>query len=136
MNFIPQKLFEIRDRSLFISLSKIKIEKAIPSITVSLSIKNLFGLVPHPSRWRPFHSENHKHIPTVIKDLYNLYSNLFKQSLWIVEGIKTMIKNYCESNQEIIANQNLLFIGKNVVEVDSEAYRAIGINPKKVSYLI
>lgn len=135
LGYIPNKLYEIREQSTLISLSKIKIEESIPVIYISMSIKNLFGLIPHPSRWIPFHGENHTPIPEVIYDIYAIYSSLFENNLWITEGIKTMVRNYCEPNQKIVENQNLLFIGTNAKRVDSEACREIGINPDKVPHL-
>ncbi len=134
-SYIPKQLFDIRNSSTLISLSKIKVEESIPVIHISMSIKNLFGLIPHPSRWIPFHGENHETVPEVIKDVYTIYTSLFQKSLWITEGVKTLVRNYCEPNQKIINNQHLLFVGKNGKIVDSEACRAIGINPNEVPHL-
>jgi hypothetical protein len=134
-SYIPKRLYEIRNRSILISLSKIKIEEGIPAIFVSMSVKNLFGLIPHPSRWIPFHEKDHAQIPEVIHDIYTVYTCLFNEALWITEGIKTLARNYCEPNQEIVTNQNLFFVGKDAKKVDSEACEAMGINPQKVPYL-
>lgn len=134
-SYIPKRLFDIRESATLVSLSKIKVEESIPVIYSSMSIKNLFGLIPHPSRWIPFHGENHTTIPEVIKDIYFIFTSLFENNLWITEGIKTLIKNYCEPNQKTIENQNLLFLGKDAVKVDSEACREMGINPKQVPHL-
>ena len=133
--FIPEKLYQIKDQATLISLSKIKIEESIPIILVSLSVKNLFGLLPHPSRYIPYHEEDHTQIPEVIRDLYTLYTCLFDKNLWIAEGIKTLVRNYCEEDQEIVDNQNLLFIGRNGKQVDSEACTEMGIKPEKVKHL-
>lgn len=65
-SYIPQGLFDIRESATLISLSKIKVEESIPIIYISMSIKNLFGLIPHPSRWIPFHGEDHATVPGVI----------------------------------------------------------------------
>lgn len=134
-SYIPQKLYQIRKSSTLISLSKIKVEEGIPAIYISMSIKNLFGLIPHPSRWIPFHGEGHELVPEAILDIYTLYTSLFDKTLWITEGIKTLVRNYCESNQKIIKNQNLLFVGQNAKQVDTEACKALGIDPAKVPYL-
>lgn len=134
-SYIPQKLFDIRNSATLISLSKIKVEESIPVIYVSMSVKNLFGLIPHPSRWIPFHGKDHTLVPEVIKDIYKIYISLFDNSLWIAEGIKTLVRNYCEPNQKIVENQNLLFAGKDAVKVDFEACKAVGIDPTKVPHL-
>lgn len=134
-SYIPKQLYDIRNLSTLISLSKIKVEESIPVIMISMSFKNLFGLIPHPSRMIPFHEENHKLVPEAIRDICTIYTSLFDKTLWITEGIKTMVKNYCEPCQRIIKNQNLFFIGKNGKAVDSEACNSLAINPKKVLHL-
>lgn len=133
--YIPQKLVEIKDKSTLISLSKIKIENFLPTIAISMSIKNLFGLIPHPSRYTPFHQDNHKNVPEAIRDIYVVYTSLFKNNLWITEGIKTYVQNYCEPEQVIVKNSNVFFIGREALKVDSEACIEVGVNPKKVEQL-
>jgi hypothetical protein len=134
-SYIPKKLFDIRKSATLISLSKIKTEEGIPIIYISMSTKNLFGLIPHPSRWIPFHGKDHSSVPEVIKDIYTIYTSIFDKTLWITEGIKTLVRNYCQPTQKIIKNQNLLFIGKDALKVDSEACVELGIDPKKVPHL-
>lgn len=134
-SYIPKRIFDLRELATLISLSKIKVEESIPSIYISMSIKNLFGLIPHPSRYIPFHDNNHSMVTEVIQDVYTIYSSLFSHSLWITEGIKTLIRNYCEPSQKIIKNQSLFFIGRDAKEVDSEACKAVGLNPSTVPHL-
>lgn len=133
--FVPRQLFDRRDRATLISLGKIKAEEGIPTIIVSMSVKNLFGLIPHPSRRQPYHGQNHERIPAAIRDVYTIYTSIFGHSLWIAEGIKSWIKNYCQPDQQIITDQNLLFVGTNGSSVDIAACRAIGIDPNRVPYL-
>lgn len=135
-SYVPQKLFDLRESATLISLSKIKVEESIPVILISMSIKNLFGLIPHPSRWIPFHGEDHTPVPDVIRDVYTIYTGLFDNTLWIAEGMKSLVKNYCEQSQKIVKNQSMLFIGRNALEVDSEACKAVGVNPQTVSHLV
>ena len=134
-SYIPQKLYQIRKSSTLISLSKIKIEEGIQAIYISMSIKNLFGLIPHPSRWIPFHGENHESVSEVTRDIYTLYTLLFDKTLWVAEGIKTLVRNYCEPHQKVVENQNLLFVGRSAKQVDSEACKILGIDPAKVPHL-
>lgn len=134
-SYIPKQLYDIRNSSTLISLSKIKIEESIPVILISMSAKNLFGLIPHPSRWIPFHGEDHTSIPEVIRDIYTVYTCLFDNTLWIAEGIKTLVRNYCEASQKVTINRNLFFIDKDARKVDSKACVEMGIDPKKVGHL-
>ncbi len=135
MDYVPTKLFEIRDKATFISLAKVKLESGLPSIYVSMSVKNLFGLIPHPSRWEPFHQQNHRFVPEVVRDIYLIYTSLFKNNLWVVEGIKTLVENYTEPNQKIVENEGLLFIGREGTKVDRQACVKMDIKPEKVPYL-
>ena len=121
LRYIPQEIFDIRRKSTLISLSKIKIEESIPGIYISMSVKNLFGLIPDPSRYIPYHNNNHQQIPEAINDIYSVYISIFIDTLWITEGIKTLVKNYCEDDQQILKNQRHLFIGRNALKVDSSA---------------
>lgn len=133
--YVPRKIFDIRRAAIFISLAKIKVEEAIPAISVSMSLKNLFGMIPHPSRFIPFHGENHASVSEVIRDIYNLYTSLFADALWITEGIKTLVRHYGEPEPEIVKDQNLFFVGTDAKKVDAEACAAVGVDPRKVPYL-
>ncbi len=134
-SYVPNRLFEIREKATLLSLAKIKTEEGTPAIMVSMAVKNLFGLVPHPSRMVPFHGKNHASVPEVVKDVYILYTSLFDCALWVAEGIKTLVRNYCQPDQRVVKDQGLFFVGKNGVEVDAEACRVLGLDPKKVPYL-
>jgi hypothetical protein len=46
-SWIPEKLYELKGAD-FLSLAKLRL--GIQDIPASLSIKNLFGMIPHPSR--------------------------------------------------------------------------------------
>lgn len=133
--FVPRKLFEIRDQATLISLAKIKLETGIPQIMASLSIKNLFGLIPQPSRREPYHGKNHQNVVSAVADIFQVYSSLFSESLWINEGIISYVKNYCEPTQEIIRNKQLVFAGQDAVEVDAKTCLEFGLNPLTVPYL-
>lgn len=134
-SYIPQKLFDIRNQSTFISLAKIKLEEKNEQIIVSLSIKNTFGLIPHPSRRKPFHNRNHSFITQAIIDINKIYITIFPSNLWINEGILSLVKNYCEDNQFYEKNKNLVFVNLDPVEADSAVCRAFNIDPAQVPYL-
>lgn len=134
-SYIPQRLFDIRKKATFISLAKIKIEEGNKDIVVSLSLKNIFGLIPSPSRKEPYHKDNHSLIPQAIVDINKIYQTLFPDSLWINEGIFSLVKNYCTDNQAYIKNSKLVFIGNNGIDVDTSTCNQMGIDSKSVPYL-
>ena len=133
--YIPQKLFDIRTEATFISLSKIKTESNIPHIRASMSVKNLFGMIPNPSRHSRYHGTHHELVPIAIRDIYTIYTTLFPTSLWIAEGIQTWVENYCTQNQQIKFDQRLCFIGRSGIDTDCEACHAVDIDPISVNHL-
>lgn len=134
-SYIPKELFDIKDKSTLISLSKIKTEPNIPEICVSMSVKNLFGLIPHPSRRVPFHGKDHKVLVSAIKDIYTIYTSIFETNFWITEGVITMIKDNEGPNFKILEDQKLLFLGKDGRKVDSETADYLGIDPKTIKHI-
>jgi uncharacterized protein (DUF362 family) len=134
-SYVPKRLFELREKATLISLSKIKIEDSIPVIGVSMSVKNLFGLIPHPSRWEPFHGQGHSLIPEAIREMYLIYSGIFTNSVWITEGIKTLVMNYCDPEQKIIEDKGWYFIGRDGRKVDEEACEEMGLDAAKIPQL-
>jgi uncharacterized protein (DUF362 family) len=71
---IPQKLTAWRDRPL-ISLARVKVgDAASPSPGFSLSLKNMFGLIPEPNR-----GAYHERLPEAITDACLLYDTYFRR---------------------------------------------------------
>lgn len=139
LSYIPQNLYDIRTNSTFISLSKIKTEETIMEIGVSMSVKNLFGLIPHPSRQIPFHHDEkesgHNNVTQSIKDIYNVWTSVFPENRWICEGLTSLVRRYEGADQQIIKNKNLLFTGFNGIEVDREACNFFDIDYRNVEHL-
>ncbi|RJP46663.1 MAG: DUF362 domain-containing protein [Armatimonadetes bacterium] len=134
-SYIPKKLFNIKDQATLISLAKIKLEEGNKNIVVSLSIKNIFGLIPSPSRQDPYHKDDHSQIPQAIIDIHKIYSTLFPNSLWINEGVFNLVKNYCEENQFYEKDKNLVFASMDPTEADITVCEFFGINPESVPHL-
>jgi len=132
--YIPEKIYKLKNKSTLISLAKIKTEEENKKIIVSLSIKNLFGLIPDPKRDK-YHRNNDKNIFQAIIDIFKIYTSIFRSTLWINEGIRTLVNHYCTDDQTIEKNKNLLFVGKNPIEVDSGTCWAMGVDPNKILYL-
>lgn len=133
--YIPKKLFEIRNDALLVSLAKVKLETGNVHIRVSFSIKNLFGLIPHPSRRRPFHGNDHALIPQVVADITKVYCALFPHTLWINDGSTSLVQEYCEPDQKIVSGDGRIFLGEDPLETDSATAIAYGVDPNSVPYL-
>lgn len=113
-SFVPTKIYELRDSTL-ISLNNSRRTREL----VSLSTKNLFGLIPDPARYGKWHGKNDSHLSRSIVDINKIYRSLFSPCYWINE-IKELG----------------VFVGsKNSVEADAVTAKLIGIDPEKIDYL-
>ena len=129
-SYIPQKLFDLKGANL-ISFSKLKTGQ--PG-NITASTKNIFGLIPDPTRWPKYHGENNKIIAQSIVDENKIYRSLF-DTLFIVEGIFTAICGNWPDEFETIRNWGQIVGGKNSAEVDAVIATIIGLDYKKISYL-
>lgn len=80
--YIPQRLYDLREKTVFISFAKLK--------RLSLSLKNIFGLIPGHyagSRGR-FHGKNDSELDQSILDINKVYNALF-DVVGIIEGVNT-----------------------------------------------
>jgi len=112
--FIPSKIYDLRGRA-FISLNLSRRTREV----MSLSTKNLFGLIPDPARYGKWHGPNDSLLPQSIVDINKLYRSLFKPCFWINE----------------IKERGLLVGSKNSVEADALTAIIFGADPKKIGYL-
>ncbi len=70
---VPTRIFDLRGGTL-LSLAKYKI--VFYPLGVSMSVKNLFGLIPGPSRGR-YHGNDHDRLDQSIVDIHKIYRSLF-----------------------------------------------------------
>jgi len=113
-SFVPEKIYNLRDRALIsVNLSRKTREM------MSLSTKNLFGLIPDPARYGKWHGENDTLLPQSIVDINKAYRCLFKPCFWINE----------------IRDRSLLVGSENSVLADAITAKIIGVNPKRIEYL-
>jgi hypothetical protein len=133
-SYIPSKLYRIRDNATFISLAKLKLQ-ACESVLYSFSIKNLYGLIPSPSRMT-YHDvdNNYVGLPESLSDIFMLYYTLFKNSFWINEGVFTLIKEHFGEDQYVERGKNFLFTDADPLAVDAEACGLFGLDPLQSDY--
>ena len=113
-SFMPEKVYKLRGHAL-ISLNLSRRTREM----MSLSTKNLFGLIPDPARYGMWHGENDSLLPQSIVDINKIYRSLFKPCFWINET----------------KERRLLVGSKNSVEADALSARISGVDPKKIEYL-
>jgi len=124
---VPQKLFDLRGRTL-IDLARVKMTS--PSTRdFSLTMKNLFGLVPPPSRMN-----YHDDLPRSIVDIDMIYGSLF-DVVGLCEGIYHSVIFWSGgrfstpwSRFDVIKDLGLAVCGRHLPTVDVFVGRLFGQN--------
>jgi uncharacterized protein (DUF362 family) len=111
---------------LLVSMPKMKTHHWVGA---TLSMKNLFGLLPGAVYGWPKNILHWAGINESIADLYNAFPNTFA----IVDGIEGMQGN--GPIQGSPKHAGVLVAGKNLPAVDATCCRIMGIDPMKIGYL-
>ncbi|MFW9835536.1 MAG: DUF362 domain-containing protein [Candidatus Thorarchaeota archaeon] len=127
--FVPQQLYDMSDGTL-LNLSKLKFMGE--DIVISLTLKNLFGMIPGPDRGK-YHGEMNKAMNPSIVDMNKIYRSLFKTK-GIVEGVQTASRGMTLEPQ-VYRNQGVLWTGEDTLELDAVVTAHVGIDPIQVGYL-
>lgn len=122
---VPKKIFGLKD-AILVDLAKVKTDG---SVAMSLSTKNLFGLIPDPKRSPKYHDHEKKILPYSILDMNKIYRALFK-TIFINEGIFTAIDGPSPEQARLKENLNLIVAGDNSLDVDLATAKLVGINPQ------
>ncbi len=112
--FVPAKVFGLKGSS-FISLNNSRQTRE----RISLSTKNLFGLIPDPARYEKWHGKNDSRLSQSIVDINKIYRSLFSPCYWINE----------------IKELGVLVGSKNSVEADAVTAKLIGVDAEEINYL-
>ncbi len=116
----------VLDCHLLVSVAKMKTHHWAGA---TLSMKNLFGLVPGAIYGWPKNVLHWAGIPETIVDLHHLFPRQFA----IVDGIVGMEGNGPIQGTPKFAG--VLVAGKDPVAVDATCCRVMGIDPKQIQYL-
>jgi uncharacterized protein (DUF362 family) len=128
---VPERLFNMRGGTL---LSIAKPKRSLKASHVSLSIKNLFGMIPKP--WRgEFHGDNDALLGRSVADINKVYHSLFE-----VKGLIESVFSTCETiddplNPVTHRNMGLIWGSQQSVELDAFVCSQLGLNPNEVDYL-
>lgn len=116
---IPRKVLEA---DYFVNMPKIK--TCGPTL-VTLSIKNLFGVLPTPKKSR---------LHGLLDEILPYLAKLIPHKLIVVDGMMAM-----EGNGPVIGTPRplgLMVLGRNPVEVDSVITSLMGFNPDEVKHIV
>ncbi|MFX1579783.1 MAG: DUF362 domain-containing protein [Promethearchaeota archaeon] len=127
--FVPQQLYDMSDGTL-LNLSKLKFMGE--DIVISLTLKNLFGMIPGPDRGK-YHGEMNKAMNPSIVDMNKIYRSLFKTK-GVVEGVLTASRGMTLEPQ-VYRNQGVLWTGDDTLELDAVVTAHVGLDPNQVGYL-
>ena len=134
--FIPKRLHDLRGSTL-VSLGKVK---GIGGTYPSLTLKNLFGLIPDPLRsW--WHGPDDSRLADSIIDIAKVYASLF-EVYGVCEAIEEVTVSYPEGevkvpwgSYNIVRDLGVVALSPNLVCLDAVICGLIGVDPEKVSYL-
>jgi uncharacterized protein (DUF362 family) len=126
---VPQRLYDLSDGT-FLNLSKLKFMGE--DIVISLTVKNLFGMIPGPDRGK-YHGEMNKAMNPCIVDMNKIYRSLFKIK-GVVDGVITASRGM-SLEPDIYKNQGVLWTCDDTLELDAVVSAHVGINPNEVGYL-
>jgi uncharacterized protein (DUF362 family) len=130
---VPQRLFDLRGGT-FLSLAKYRLNH--DPIVVSLSLKNLFGMIPGPGRSR-YHGEFDCHLAQTIVDMNKVYRSVF-DVVGVVDGVVTA--SIGRTAEEAIRphtakDRGLLLGSRDCVALDATVAAMEGRDPDKIGYL-
>ena len=130
---VPERLFELRGGT-FLSLAKYRLNHE--PIVVSLSLKNLFGMIPGPGRSR-FHGEGDCSLAQTIVDINKVYRSIFDVK-GMVDGVLTAsIGKTAEEaiRPQTAKNRGVLLGSVDCVALDATVAALEGKDPGKIGYL-
>lgn len=135
-SYVPQKLYELKG-STMISFGR---TKDIGGTFPSLTMKNMFGMIPDPLRaW--WHGPGDKHLAASIIDVNKIYASLFNL-YGICEAIRYAIVANPQGkvkapwgNYDIAENLGVIAMGRSLMQLDAVLCGLIKVNPDNVAYI-
>jgi len=128
-SFVPERLYDLSDGTL-LNLAKLKFMGG--DIVVSLTLKNLFGMIPGPDR-KDFHGDMNRAMNPSIVDMNKIYRSLFR-TRGVVEGVLTVSKGMT-LEPHVFMNEGVLWTCEDTLELDAVVTRHVGLNPTEVGHL-
>ena len=129
---VPTRLHDLRGGTL-ISLAKPK--RSLGANFVSLSMKNMFGMIPTPYR-RKYHGDNEELLSHSIIDINKIYHSLFNV-MGVVEGIFSTSETIGNPMTPVIhRNAGYVWASTSLLALDALIAAQLGLDPRNVDYLL
>ncbi|MCK5239527.1 MAG: DUF362 domain-containing protein [Candidatus Thorarchaeota archaeon] len=131
LSSVPSRLYDLKGGTL-LNLSKPK--RSLKNNFVSLTLKNMFGMIPDPWRGK-YHGENDVLLSQSIIVINKIYESLFDVK-GIIEGIFTTSETIDSLiDPTIHSNTGYLWGSENSPELDAFVTFQLGMNPYDIEYL-
>lgn len=131
LSAVPKRLYDLRGGTL-LSLAKLRLLLDPPA--PSLSIKNLFGMVPGPGRWK-YHGKQDSLLAQSIVDINKVYRSLFHVK-GIVEGVYTAVSpGNTARDQTIHEDLGLAWGSESTLDLDAFVSVLLESDPDEIPYL-
>lgn len=128
-SFVPDKLYDLSDGTL-LNLAKLKFMGE--DIVISLTLKNLFGMIPGPDRGE-FHGDMNRAMNPSIVDMNKIYRSLFR-TRGVVEGVLTASRGMT-LEPLVFKDEGVLWTCEDTLELDAVVTTHVGLDPSEVGYL-
>ena len=132
---VPQRLWELRGQSL-INYAKMKAGRLATRVFFSLSMKNLFGLIPVPDR-ESYHGSKYQGLSSSIVDTNIIYCSLFRV-ISICEAIRNTLlssqANFADKHT-LVKDLQLAVASDKLVELDAFLVTVLGDIPENRHFL-
>lgn len=130
-SMVPTRLFEMRGGTL-LSLAKPKLSDQ--TIGASISIKNLFGVIPTPYRGK-FHGVNDVKLNDSIMDINKICHSLFDVRGVVEALFSTSVSMNFLAKSRVIQDLRLIWGSNDIFELDAVIATQLGLDAQKVGYL-
>jgi len=130
-SMVPTRLYERRGGTL-LSLAKPKL--AHGTIGVTLSIKNLFGMIPTPYRGK-YHGPNDIKLNDSIMDITKICHSLFDVRGVVESVFSTSVSGEFLVESKIFRDLGLVWGSNNVFELDGVIATQLGLDAQSVGHL-
>jgi uncharacterized protein (DUF362 family) len=128
---VPSRIYDMKGGTL---LNLTKPKRSLKANFVSLSLKNMFGMIPTPWR-RKYNGENEELLAQSILDINRIYNSLF-DVVGIIEGVLTTSETVDNPMSPVIhSNTGYIWTSINPLELDALVTAQLGLKPQNVEYL-
>jgi uncharacterized protein (DUF362 family) len=128
---VPERLYALRGGTI-LSLTKYKI--VFLPLGVSFSVKNLFGLIPGPSRGK-YHGKEHAFLDQSIVDINKIYRSLFTVK-GVIEAVHSAGYHEVEAERmRAYPGSGQVFASEDTLSLDAFATTLSGRDPQSVGHL-